>query len=128
MKASYRALAAAESIEQREADLERVLDTLDNPSCRRILECLGTEPATASELALRCDIPLSTLYRHLRELAETPLVEKTLRLDASGRHAAQYARTVTDVVISLSPETGIRLDVNCSDRDDDVAVLDAHGV
>ena len=44
--------------------LQVVLDALDDPECRTIIEQMEA-PMTAKELSENCDVPLSTTYRKL---------------------------------------------------------------
>lgn len=86
-----------------------VLDVLDKPACRTILAALGTTPRTAKELESECDVPLSTIYRCLDELADAALLEETVRMTGCGRHPSQYARRVSEVVVSLDGDDGLDL-------------------
>lgn len=90
-------------------DPATVLDVLDKPACRAILSSLGRTPRTAKELEAESDVPLSTIYRCLDELADAALLEETVRMTGCGRHPSQYARRVSDVVVSLDGEDGVTL-------------------
>lgn len=90
-------------------DPTTVLNVLDKPACRTILATLGPTPRTAKELEAECDVPLSTIYRCLDELAEAALLEETVRMTGCGRHPSQYARRVSNVVVSLDGEEGVDL-------------------
>lgn len=90
-----------------ETDPQEVLDILDSRRCRALLGALGEGSFTASELAERLDIPRSTLYRYLNRLVGADLVEESLRLNPNGHHRNEYARRVTDIVVSLSDDDGL---------------------
>jgi Fe2+ or Zn2+ uptake regulation protein len=87
----------------------KVLDVLNKPACRKILRAVGTTPLTAKELEEESDVPLSTIYRCLDELAEASLLEETVRMNGRGRHPSQYTRRVSDVVVSLEQEDGVSM-------------------
>lgn len=90
-----------------EIDPREVLDILDAQRYRALLGTLGEGSFTASELAERLDIPRSTLYRYLNRLVGVGLVEESLRLNPNGHPRNEYARRVTDVVVSLSDDDGL---------------------
>ncbi|WP_254921632.1 helix-turn-helix domain-containing protein, partial [Halorubrum sp. Ea1] len=56
-------------------------------------------PMTTSELADACDIALSTAYRKVERLSETPLLVEGVRFDPEGDHAAEYSRGATDAAV-----------------------------
>jgi DNA-binding transcriptional ArsR family regulator len=87
-------------------DPAKLFSLLDNDGVRAVLSALGDAPSTAGELADRCEIPQSSLYRYLGELAETHLVSESVRLDPNGKHSAEYSLAVNDLAISISPEFG----------------------
>jgi len=80
--------------------LDAALDALADPDCRAILGAADT-PMTTGELAEACDLALSTAYRKVERLSETPLLVEGVRFDPDGDHAAEYARGVTDARIEL---------------------------
>jgi len=82
-------------------------DALADPDCRAILSA-ADEPMTTSELADACDIALSTAYRKVERLNETPLLSEGIRFDPEGDHASEYVRGVTDATVELT-DTGVRL-------------------
>lgn len=57
---------------------------------------------TATELAESLKLPLSTVYRKLKMLADTPVVEETYRVSNGGHHAAEYEAIVGRIQITLS--------------------------
>ncbi len=90
-----------------EPDCETVLTALDDPDCRALLEATAEEALTAAELIERCDVPRSTTYRKLDQLAEAGLLEERVRLSADGKHPSEYRRTFDDVTISLCDSEGM---------------------
>lgn len=102
-----------------DADVQRVLEALEDPDCRAILGATADEALSASEVADACDIPLSTTYRKLERLADADLLAEGLRLRRSGKHTTEYVRRVDDVVVSVGPNDGVELRVSereASDR------------
>jgi|SRR6056297_387866 len=106
--------------------LDATFDALADPDCRAILGAADT-PMTTSELADACDIALSTAYRKVERLSETPLLREGVRFDPEGDHAAEYTRGATDAAIELGEE-GVTLTVEDSATDPIAAVAETTGV
>jgi len=85
-------------------DTPTVLEALSDPDCRAIVRSIG-QPRTAREVATTCDLPLSTAYRKLDALEETPLVEQTYRLRQQGKHPQQYQRRADSLLVRLPEES-----------------------
>lgn len=100
------------TIESEQA-IQTVLDALDDPDCRAILDATSDETLTAKELSASCDIPLSTVYRKVDTLAETGLLEERTRIRASGSHTSEYARLVEDIHVSIDDDCGLSLGLSC---------------
>jgi predicted transcriptional regulator len=99
----------AATVIQDEDAVQGLLDALDDADCRTILDVTGEGALTASEVSETCDLPLSTAYRKLELLTEAGLVEERTRIRRSGKHASEYRRVVTDVVVSLDTGEGLAL-------------------
>ncbi|MFT4923161.1 MAG: DNA-binding transcriptional ArsR family regulator [Haloarculaceae archaeon] len=84
-------------------DLQEVLDALDDPDCRAIVQVLD-EPMTADEISDESGVPLSTTYRKLDLLTEAALLEEGTEIRPDGQHASQYALAFEEVVISLDED------------------------
>ena len=84
-----------------EPALQEVLDALDDPDCRAILETLD-EPMTTKEIADRCEMPLSSVYRKAKRLAEASTVDERVDVRADGHHTTTYAVDAEAVLIGLS--------------------------
>lgn len=105
--------------------LDATFDALSDPDCRAILGAAET-PMTTGELADACDLALSTAYRKVERLSETPLLEEGVRFDPDGDHAAEYTRGATDASVQLTDE-GIVLTVENA-TDSAALIADATGV
>lgn len=92
-------------------EVQAILETLEDETSREILRLLEDEPMSASELAEKGDIPLSTTYRKLNALSETNLVSERIRILRSGRHTSEYTRTFSDVTISIEPDAGATIEL-----------------
>ncbi|MUW14012.1 helix-turn-helix domain-containing protein [Halorubrum sp. CBA1125] len=90
--------------------LDETFDALADPDCRAILAAADA-PMTTSELADACDIALSTAYRKVERLSQTPLLTEGVRFDPNGDHAAEYARAATDAAVELTDD-GVTLTVD----------------
>jgi len=106
--------------------LDDTFEALADPDCRAILGAADTA-MTTSELAEACDIALSTAYRKVKRLSETPLLVEGVRFDPDGDHAAEYTRGATDATIELG-ESGVTLTVDDSAADPVSAAFDTTGV
>ncbi|KDS91265.1 transcriptional regulator [Halorubrum saccharovorum] len=106
--------------------LDDTFDALADPDCRAILGAADTA-MTTSELAEACDIALSTAYRKVERLSETPLLVEGVRFDPDGDHAAEYSRGATDATIELD-EGGVTLTVDDSAADPVNTAFDTTGV
>ena len=76
---------------------------------------------TTGELAEACDLALSTAYRKVERLSETPLLVEGIRFDPDGDHAAEYARGATDAAVELTDD-GVTLTMEGSAAADSPAI------
>jgi len=106
--------------------LDDTFDALADPDCRAILGAADTAMKT-SELADACDIALSTAYRKVERLSETPLLVEGVRFDSDGDHAAEYTRGATDATIELGDD-GVTLTVDDSAADPVSAAFDTTSI
>ncbi|MFC6784647.1 winged helix-turn-helix domain-containing protein [Halobaculum halobium] len=86
------------------AETARLFDALDSEACRTVVQALEDGPLTAKELQAAGDIPLSTVYRCVNELVDTPLVEETTRVSEGGHHASEYSRPVETLIVSFGAD------------------------
>jgi hypothetical protein len=111
---------------EEDAALDATFEALADADCRAILAA-ATTPKTTSELADDCGIALSTAYRKVELLSETPLLAEGVRFDPDGDHAAEYVRDAEDAAIELGDD-GVALTVDDGGSDPLAAALDAPGV
>ncbi|WP_254767919.1 helix-turn-helix domain-containing protein [Salinilacihabitans rarus] len=90
-------------------DAEAVLTALEDRDCREILAATAETALTASEIADRCEIPRSTLYRKLELLTDASLLEEGIRIRTSGKHASEYRRGFDDVTVTVSGDEGLQV-------------------
>jgi len=98
--------------------LDDTFDALADRDCRAILSA-ADEPMTTSELADACDIALSTAYRKVERLSETPLLTEGVRFDPNGDHASEYSRRITESTVELT-DAGVRLTMDVGTESDGV--------
>lgn len=101
-----------------ERDVNHLLDLLEDPYCRAILEATSSESLTAREVADRVEFPLSTTYRKLHALSDAGLLAERVRLRDVGRNPSEYVRAVENVVLSLEADGEIELWVAHRDLDE----------
>ncbi|GAA0723873.1 hypothetical protein J2744_001258 [Halorubrum trapanicum] len=109
-----------------DAALDATFEALADGDCRAILAAAAT-PKTTSELAEDCDIALSTAYRKVELLSETPLLAEGVRFDPDGDHAAEYVRDAANAAVELGDD-GVTLAVDGDGTDPLAVALDAPGV
>ncbi|SDY29477.1 winged helix-turn-helix domain-containing protein [Halobellus clavatus] len=107
-------MAREPSVEE-SADLQSVLDALDDADGRAIIRELD-EPRTASELSEDCDIPLSTTYRKLDLLTEADLLEEGTEIRSDGHHTTTYAVAFEEVRIALTESRTLDVEVVKTDQ------------
>jgi len=90
----------ATTVTEGDETLDATFGVLADPDCRAILGVADT-PMTTGELADACDLALSTAYRKVERLSETPLLVEGVRFDPEGDHAAEYARGATDAAVEF---------------------------
>jgi DNA-binding transcriptional ArsR family regulator len=90
-----------ESTVREPEDVQAVLDALQDPDCRAVLDATGEESLSASELSEVCALPLSTTYRKLDTLTEVGLLDERTRLCPDGKHASEYVRSVEHVDVDV---------------------------
>jgi DNA-binding transcriptional ArsR family regulator len=111
-------LSASES-----AELESVLDALDDADARAIIRALE-EPMTASELSEACDIPLSTTYRKLDLLTDASLLQEGTQIRADGHHATTYEVAFDAVRIHLTEDQRLEVQVERREKTPDERLAD----
>jgi DNA-binding transcriptional ArsR family regulator len=104
-------------------DLQAVLDALDDPKCRVIVQNLD-EPMTAEEISETCDVPLSTTYRKLDLLTEASLLREGMQIRPDGQHASQYETDFEEVIVKLSEERDFEVGISRVPRSADERLRD----
>lgn len=103
-----------------ESSMQELLDVLDDAGCRAILDATSDSALSANEVSETCELPLSTAYRKLDLLTDAGLLEERTRIRRSGKHASEYSRSVTDVVVSISPHGEMELQVSHRENSENV--------
>lgn len=89
--------------EDPEAELQSLLDALDDRDCRAILRALDS-PMSTQELMTACDLSQTTAYRKLELLREANLITEDTELRDDGHHTTRYDRAFAGVAIGLTGE------------------------
>lgn len=98
------------TVSERSPSVQAVLDALEDPACRTIVETVDT-PMTASEISDACSIPLSTTYRKLDLLTEATLLEEQTEIREDGHHTTRYVLAVESVELSLSEDGEFEVEI-----------------
>lgn len=91
--------------------VQDLLDVLQDPACRDILDVTSEDALSANEISEACDLPLSTTYRKLDLLTDADLLGERTRIRRSGKHTSEYGRLVEDVVVSVDGDGATELAV-----------------
>lgn len=97
-------------LSERAPPMQAVLDALDDPACRTIVQTVDS-PMTASEISDACDIPLSTTYRKLDLLTEASLLEEQTEIRSDGHHTTRYVLAVESVEMSLTEDGEFEVEI-----------------
>lgn len=90
--------------------LQEVLDVLDDPACRIIIQQAET-PMTADEVSEKTDVPLSTAYRKLDRLSESSLLVTQTEIRRDGHHRTRYRANVEEIAIWLDDERDFEVSI-----------------
>ena len=101
----------ATTVVSTEDTIQSLLNAVHTPDCRAILAATDDDALSASEIAERCDLPPSSVYRKLGLLTETGLLEERTRVRSSGHHTSEYVRVGGDLVVSIAHDGAIELTV-----------------
>jgi len=93
------------------ADLEPVLEALNDENCREIVGVLS-DPMTAEEISEATGIPLSTTYRKLDRLTEASLLEEVVQVRSDGQHVSRYILVFDEVIVGLSEDRELEIDLS----------------
>ncbi|NHN43292.1 helix-turn-helix domain-containing protein [Halorubellus sp. JP-L1] len=94
-----------------EPDLQSVLDALDDPSCRTIVQEMEGA-MTANEVSDATDIPLSTTYRKLDLLTEASILNERTEIRSDGHHTTKYVLAFDAVEIGLNEDRDFEVSIS----------------
>lgn len=87
-----------------------VFDALDDETCRTIVSALDS-PMTARQIADEADVPISTTYKKLEKLTNTPLLTEETELHPRGHHRSLYFVDFERIVVRLDQRHEFAVDV-----------------
>ncbi|AFK18194.1 ArsR family transcriptional regulator [Haloferax mediterranei ATCC 33500] len=119
---SHTRSSPAEQVVDDQAAIDTLFDVLDDADSRCILDATDGVALSASEIAETCDLPLSTTYRKLDQLADADLLSKGLRISRSGKHTAEYERAIDDITVSVT-SSGLEVRVTYRDVSDSESIV-----
>jgi len=93
------------------AELQNVLDALNDADCRRIVRQLD-EPMTASEVSTQCDIPTSTTYRKLERLTDASILTEQTAIRTDGHHTSRYVLAFEEVKVFLDEQRQFEVSIS----------------
>lgn len=85
-------------------DPSALLEALDDPTCRTVLNELRDCSLTAQEISATCDIPQSTAYRKLDLLTEAGLLDPTVRVAPAENNPTEYRTAADGATIRLDSD------------------------
>lgn len=86
-----------------------ILKLLADRDCQTILTSIGDETLSVKEISRTCDLPLSTTYRKIDQLTRTDLIEESIRIRRSGKHASEYTTPVNSVDLTVRGDARLRI-------------------
>ncbi|WP_227132898.1 transcriptional regulator [Halorubellus salinus] len=98
-------------VDDAEPDLQSVLDALDDPNCRKIVQAMSGA-MTANEVSDATDIPLSTTYRKLDLLTEASILDERTEIRSDGHHTTKYVLAFESVEIGLTEDREFAVDIS----------------
>lgn len=90
--------------------LDEVFETLSNQDCRELIQAMD-QPRTAAELSERSDVPLSTTYRKIEQLADAGLVDDVIEIREDGRHTSRYYPNFVTIEVNLAEDRTMHIDI-----------------
>jgi ArsR family transcriptional regulator len=88
--------------EQRQSDIDLILDILGNDTRRRILAVLSEEPMYFNQLAKEIDIGQQAVIRHLQALEDSGLIETYAEKSEFGAPDRKYYRLNNSFILTVS--------------------------
>ena len=89
-------------VEQGSFEAQKIAKAMSSPTSADLFNALSDYPMSATALAERCDLPLTTVKYHLENMMSAGLIEVTdTRWSAKGREMKIYA--VKDQVVVIAP-------------------------
>lgn len=73
-----------------ESELSTLVGLFDDGHVRSILAATSAEPLSAAELAERCDVSVSAIYRRTTRLVDADLLRERTRPRSDGHHETVY--------------------------------------
>jgi predicted transcriptional regulator len=95
--------------QQFEASVDEVFYMIGDPECLAILQATSDSAQTAPELEDQLEIPCSTLYRKIRQLIDTSLLEERIRPRMDGHHSKEYETTFKGIYIETTDDEEVAL-------------------
>jgi predicted transcriptional regulator len=84
-----------------EPALSAVVDLLDDEHVRSMLVATSVEPLSAAELAERCDVSVSAVYRRADRLVDADLLREQTRPRPDGHHDTVYVAVLERFELSI---------------------------
>lgn len=92
---------------------EMLLSAISDDRFRHILAAIAQEPLTVGEIAEKCDLPQSTVYRRVQSLSEDDLIEETLRVKGGGCHSKEYGLCCESLSATMEVDGSIEIGISC---------------
>lgn len=86
-------------INQERADI--ILESIANPDRRKIISTIKNKFKTANQIAKDVELPISTVYRRIRELNDKNVLIVQARITKKGKKEFSYKSKVRKVVFTF---------------------------
>jgi predicted transcriptional regulator len=84
-----------------EPELSTLVGLFDDDHVRSILAATSAEPLSAAELAERCDVSVSAIYRRTNRLVDADLLRERTRPRSDGHHETVYVTALERFELSV---------------------------
>lgn len=87
-----------------EDDIAALFDSLNDPDACAIVRTLDDTPLSAKEISDRCNLPLSTTYRKINQLARIGLLDERTQISRTGKHTSKYHTSVETISVTIADD------------------------
>jgi DNA-binding transcriptional ArsR family regulator len=95
-------------------DISSLLDALNDADARAILQTIEDEPLSAKQLSERCELPMSTTYRKVKQLSRVGILEEKIDINHAKKPKSRYTRCLDTLQLSITAD-GFELELSAQE-------------